>query len=343
MGYPDMKRFARPYRTYHGKEWIWHRADKATLCTAFSNWPDGQPDLKNGPAASAQILAKPYAVISVGQNSTDSVCWLASRTFLVMITDDISNGGDNDYTKEWQHISTASASNVAQFSQIKPKVFEQMRLFNNKFKIVVPDSNAETSVGGFGSYRIMWHEVIPSEHPSLYSVTNLPSPLPIKKVKGGYNLDLDVQSINDVYRIKCLNIISQSGDTLISTPSAKGSFHIPGSMLANGDYIDIDMSLILDDGLYNGMLLTPENPRYSSGLSNRQIVKLSDDARVFGILPLWDIFWWWFPNNAYAAVMLWDIILSIILTCLILWVGYIIFKRLGTYIPADDKIKIKHL
>ncbi len=66
MGYPDMDRFARSYTTNTRGIWRWNVVGDATMKSTFNPWPLGQPTLKNGPAASAQVLAKPFVIKSVG-------------------------------------------------------------------------------------------------------------------------------------------------------------------------------------------------------------------------------------------------------------------------------------
>lgn len=343
MGYPDMMRFARPFITQKGGTWKWHIAGNETLRQAFSNWPDGQPLLKNGPAASAQILAKPYAIKALRQEAELSDHAVANHTYLVMVTDDVSNGGNNDYAKEWRNIATAGAANASRFNYIEPLVFDQMSEFNNMFKFITPKEKKETKISPNGGYRIIWHELIPSEQPSIHSVTTLPSPLPLRRVRGGYRLDLDASTLSEKYGINDFTILDNNGDTLVNAPKVQGIFHIPSNRLSNGDSIEIKMSLVLNDGMYNGVLLSPDNPRYSAGLSNRQMVKLADDAKIWGIVPLTDSLWWWYPDNSFKAVIIWDVVLGIILVGIVLFIGYCWLKKAATYVPKDSTIKITHL
>lgn len=342
MGYPDMKRFARPYLTKDKTTWQWHLAKNESLHSAFSPWPSGQPVLQNGPAASAQILAKPYSVISL-QQPLDSTRKVANHTYLVMITDDVSNGGHNDYAKEWKNISTAGGANYSRFNQIESKVFEDMRSFNNDFKFITPNSKPETALSSTGGYRIIWHELIPSQHPSIHSVTNLPSPLPLKRVRGGFKMNLDANTLSDTYTVAEFNILSSAGDTLINASSIKGEYFIPSSKLANGDSIQVKLELLLNDGMYNGILLSPDNLRYQAGLRNTQTIKISDDAKIWGFIPLTDFIWWWYPNNAFKAVVVWDILIFLIVAAILLWIGYRTLKKAATYVPKDNSIKITHL
>ncbi|MDE6754206.1 MAG: hypothetical protein K2J82_06310 [Muribaculaceae bacterium] len=343
MGYPDMNRFARPYTTKDRKTWKWHIAKNENLFSAFNPWPFGQPDLKNGPAASAQILAKPYSVTALKQTPSDSLHSVANHTYLLTITDDISNGGHNDYAKEWRNIATAGSSNFTRFNQIESEVFEDMRQFNNKFKFITLDSNRETPLSPNGGYRIIWHELIPSVQPSIHSATTLPSPLPLQRVRGGFLLDIDAQPISEEYKISKFILLNAAGDTLVNSPEAKGQFHISSQKLSAGDSINMRMNLILRDGMYNGILLSPDNPRYETGLSNSQIVKLSDDSKILGFIPLSDWLWWWAPNNPFLAVIIWDIIIVVITIGIILIIAYRWLKKTATYIPDDKTISITHL
>lgn len=192
-------------------------------------------------------------------------------------------------------------------------------------------------------YKIINYEVVPTERPSIYSVTDFPTPLPLKRIRNGYRLDFDTHVISDKYEIVCISIFNSSKELLGTTSDGKVEILIPGNKIAVGDSLTVTMDLALKDGLYDGFILSSKTPRNAVGLSSTQEVKEQNEAKILGLIPLTDTMWWFFPNDMYNAVIIWDIIIALILIGTILFLGYRILKRIATYIPDDNTITITHL
>ena len=84
---------------------------------------------------------------------------------------------------------------------------------------------------------------------------------------------------------------------------------IPSEKVKVGDVISLSLTVILKDGLYDGVIISPANTRYHDGMVVNQVVKIQNEAKILGILPLSDSFWWWFPNDIFSAVMIWDLLI----------------------------------
>jgi len=345
MGNPSVKRFSRPF--YSGKDAIvWETLEKKSLVEMFPNWPVGQPLLNPSfaPYCSMQSLAKPFAVMATS-NKKDSLM-LAGRTFLLLISDEKVNGVDDNYAQEWNNVATSEEANTPRFRALSNSVFETMRKFNEDFKFIqirLKKGNYwlnRIPISDDGTYKIIPYEVVFVERPSIHAISDIPSPLPLQRVRGGFRLKIAPRSLSPKYVISNVNISDSEGNIL--GRSVHGNFNIvlPSAQIVVGDSLSLSMSLILKDGLYNGMIITPENSRYRDGMIIKQAVKIQDEAKVLGILPLSDIFWWWFPNDIFSAVMVWDLIILLMLIIVIGYILYRCFVRINAYEPSNDKLKI---
>lgn len=117
-------------------------------------------------------------------------------------------------------------------------------------------------------------------------------------------------------------------------------FTISSDDIHTGDTLIVSLSLAMKDGYYNGTLISENNPRYKDGMTSKQIVKIQDEAKVLGLMPLADIFWWWFPNDVFTAVMIWDLIILLIVIVIVGYILYRCFVRINAYKPSNDKLKI---
>lgn len=349
LGNPSTEDFVRPYTDKKGLPIIWNSISESSLSDYFPKWPEGQPVLntQNAPFGSMQSLAKPYIVMET--HNHDSALVNADKTLLLIVSDEVINGTDDNYTQEWNHVSVTPGANTGKFQSLSKGVFKTMSNFNEEFQFVqIPHKyngkeRDRISLTPDGKYKIIPYEVVPAEKPSIHSVTDMPSPLPLQRVRGGFKLNVETNAINPKYQISDIRITNAHGDDLGKSKDGKLSFVIPSSFIAEGDTLMVSMKLLLKDGLYDGCVISAANDRYSAGMSVKQEVKLQDEAKVLGILPLSDTLWWWFPNDIFSAVLVWDIIIIIIFIIVVLYIGYRLLRKYATYVPDDDTIKITHL
>lgn len=182
--------------------------------------------------------------------------------------------------------------------------------------------------------------MIPAEKPSIHSVTDMPSPLPLKRVRGGFKLNIETHSLNPKYEITDIEIASATGSQLGNSKNGTFNFVIPSSSVTEGDTLQVLMKLLLKDGYYDGSVISAANDRYRAGMSVKQVVKLQDEAKVLGLFPLKDAFWWWFPNDIFTAVMIWDFILLLIGIIIVVFIFYKLFIKINTYKPANNNLRI---
>lgn len=345
MGNPSMERFVRPYKSGESVV-LWKKLGDKSLADLFSNWPSGQPllDQYSAPFGSMQSLAKPYIVMATKEKQ-DSLA-VASKTYLLLVSDEVVNGTDDNYAQEWNNVSTSLGADYNKFRKLSSEVFETMQNFNEEFKFVQVKFNHEDKslnripISGDGMYKIIPYEVVSVERPSIHAISDIPSPLPLQRVRGGFRIDVDAHTLSPKYEISNMEIFDSNGTKMGSSDSGKFDITLPSSKIAVGDSVILSLSIILKDGLYNGVIITPENSRYHDGMTIKQAVKIQDEAKVLGILPLTDSFWWWFPNDIFSAVMVWDLIILLVLIVIIGYVLYRWFVRINAYKPSNDKLKI---
>lgn len=319
---PDINDFVLPYTDTNDKAVLWK--DYKSLSKIFPKWPHGEPAEMNyyKNPGSMQSLAKPYCVMETAVNNINLT---ADATFIIFVTDEEAQGVDDDYNREWGQMRYY---NTKGYDCIRSSVFEKLKQFNEAYRFELRER--KTIVGG---YVIALYELLPAVQPSIYSVSDLPSSLPIKRVRGGYKLDCQVASHNPYYEIKDWAVYNLSyANTLLER---KEKIHL--HELKDGDTLEIRMLLRMSDSLYGGFKLSRKN---CTGLALKQVFRLSNEDKVFGILPLSDTFWWWFSEDVALAVVVWDVILLLVFIIIICILTFVIFKKITCYIPENEVIKI---
>lgn len=326
-GYPDIDDFVVLYTDKDSNSILWR--DYNSLRELFPYWPMGEPAKMNNydRPGSMQSLAKPYCVMETAVNDDNSA---AGSTFVVFVTDEKVQGVDDDYNREWDEMSWY---NRRAYERIHDTVFKKLQQFNETYRFEFRNRKTIDR-----DYVIASYELLPAAQPSIYSVSNLPSPLPIKRVRGGFTLACQVESHNPNYKVKDWALYSSS-DSLFKR-NEEGQVFIESSELKDGDTLEIRMIMRMSDNLYGGFLLSRRN---CAGMALKQAVKLQDEAKVLGLMPLSDVFWWWSPSDVMTAVMIWDVLILLALIAITAYVFYIVFVIINTYHPNNKDIRLKKI
>lgn len=335
---PSVEKYVQPYKKL-GTPILWYKMSDSSLLNLFPNWPLGEYTLEDSfYYSSLQSLAKPYSVLETINTNESAKC--ANKTFLYLVTDEEVNGADDNYRQEWERAASLGAYN--DFKRISDSVFNKMKLFNEAYMFEEIEQS-KRGISFDGKYKIVPYEVVPKERPSVHSITDIPSLIPIKRVKGGYNISIDAHTHLPKYVIQKIEIFNSVKSLICETNSGKLDKFVASSQLAEGDSISLELTVFLKDNLYNGVVISPDNNRYHDGMVVKQIAKIQNEAKILGILPLYDIFWWWFPNDLFTAVMVWDLIILLVFILIIGYILYRCFVRINTYKPSNNNIVIKKI
>lgn len=321
---PDIDRFVMPYTDSVGKPILWYKYE--SLIKQFPKWPNGQPSGTSNyvKPASMQSLAKPYCVM-------ETAVWEKSQqaefTYVLFVTDEKIQGIDDDYAAEWKKMISY---NETAYKRIEHQVFQRLQHFNEKYRFELHKRKAL-----YNQYAMVMYKLLPTSNPSIFSVSDMPSQLPIKRVRGGYIIDCRVKSNDLNYKVCDWTVISAKGNAF--EHNSEGKLFVRSNMLYDGDSIEIRMVLQQTDSLYGGILLNKGNCR---GMALRQEVKINDDNKIWGVMPLSDTFWWWMPDDVMAAVKIWEYIIFILFISCLAYIYRTLSKYLGLYRPSNKRISM---
>lgn len=338
---PNMSEFVMPCKDTGNHSIIWRHIPGNTIASIFNayqdnSWPIRSYHLSSG---SMQSIAKQY-LVSAAANVKEHD--FVDKTYLLMVTDMWFNGND-DYRKEWNSAVEAVPVQFAHgLRNLQSEVFRHLATVNEVLRFI-PSQNFVLSNQGKSPYQVVVYEVLANNIPSIQSVTTMPSPLPIKRVRGGFELSLDLSTTNKLYQISDITIKNNKGKTIGRSNNGKVDVKFSSSDVRSGDSLSVQMSLKQLDGIYNGILISPNNPTHRGGMTLNQVVKISDEAKVLGLMPLNDWLWWWYPHDVFTAVMIWDVIIILAFIAVLLYLGYRIFININSYSPSNSNIKIKKL
>lgn len=285
---------------------------------------------------SFQSGAKQFAIQKVGVNHNKRT----NETYLLMVTDEKVNGTDNDYKNEWENIFGNRATQQA----VENRVYDQIREVDDLFTFRLQDKRKKL-LDKATKYKIVFYSVEPRNRPSLFSVLDLPGQLPLKRVRGGYRLNLDVHETTSDYKLEKIEIFVNKYASEATYSSSDGHLDtkIMSKYLSNGDSITLKAWIRYEDGVYNATVLNPYSLEFNRGLTLKQQVRLKDDASILGFVPLYDFMWWWFPNDIVSAVSIWNVIFILSFIGLIYWIIRMFIRRNAVYEPANSEIKMKKI
>lgn len=325
---PDIDKFVIPYTDSAGNPILWYNYE--SLVKLFPQWPEGQPtglQYYENPG-SMQSLSKPYCVMetAVWKNNQQ-----AEATYVLFVTDDKVQGVDDNYAAEWKQMYSYNPSG---YKRIERQVFQRLQRFNEMYRFEI-QSRVTLQNKYDKKYEVIVYKLLPASNPSIYSVSDMPSPLPIKRVRGGYMIDCKVQSKDAHYKVCDWTVIGADGNAF--ERNRDGNLFVRSSKLKDGDTIEIRMQLQQTDSLYGGVLLNESN---CTGMALCQPVKINNESKIWGVIPLSDFFWWWMPNDVEAAVEIWEYIIFILFICLLAYIYRTLSKHLGLYRPSNRKISM---
>ena len=353
---PNMNTFVQPCKDRKGEKLVWQRVPKDK--SLYKLMSDGSRNVGLPPmnysslSGSMQTIAKEYTLSAtlsyqssqIGVPEKLSMKLNADTTYVLLVSDMWFNGS-NDYEMEWRSsVSSIPYSLKHKMNSLEKEVFNHVSKVKKNYNFTQIDTiNLDTT--NKRPYTISVFDVVPNERPSVHSVTNLPSPIPLKRIRGGFMVDLDV-AVNSLanYRIKELYLYeNKTKKILCRTDRGKVNVKISRNDIAIGDTICLGMALKLIDNCYNGAIISASNERFREGMTIKQAVTVPDEAKVMGIFPLGDLMWWLYPNDVFNAVLFWDLIIIFISFVTICLLFYKWFINVNMYKPSNEKIKIRKI
>ena len=337
----DINELVRPIKDYKGTEIVWRPFESTKDVLSQNEWTNmivsqGRDYVGRG-AFSLLTGAKAYALSAVPSKGGKMV----NRTYLLMVTDDNYNGND-DYNKEfstlWYENPNCRLSKTAFTNHCRNVNLFYKFLYNKKYNIVS---------SGERSYDVHVYDVNPQSYVALPSVVNYPANLGLTQINDGYQLNFDFSAVSQDYIIKKMHdiyidhknkehITEFDNDTTVI-------INIPNSDIGTQDSLNVFLRgwIQQNDNLYGGVLLSPNDP-LSQRLNVSIKLELKNEARLFGIIPIPSLLWF-FTDNTNVAVTVWSVI-SILLLIFFMWwlVRKLIFDN-TTYHPNNKQIKIKRI
>lgn len=351
---PDFATFVSIANDTFGKPIRWRQYKDASAARQAmkSNWYDITIGhhfeyIRDGHAGSMQSLVKQYVLKMLKSNQPKELC---DETLLLIITDEVVNGVDNNYVNEYANVSFY---NISAFDKNKIAVFDFAKECDANFQFVrtkiknVAGLALDGQVGIFtddlrfeqkSNLKVVPYIVLPVVRPAIQSITDIPSPLPIKIIKDGYKLDLDVNVLSDKFAINSMDLILADGRHGIDIRD--GELLIKRDQLSDGDSIALEMDVRYLDGIYNAISMSPKVMIYKRGLTLQTKFKLQQDTKILGMVPLYDSLWWFFPNDIQMAVMTWNIIIILIFIMLVCYIAFRIFQSITRYVPKNKDISL---
>lgn len=316
-----------------GNTWNWQ--DMA-LKQHLSLFPDGR-------IGSMQSLAKQYILKTLKSDNPQQIC---NETLLLMITDEVVNGVDNNYVNEYNNVSFY---NPSAFNQYKKEVFDFAKECDANFQfertkiksckgLSWDDRTEALRFNNKPNLKVVPYIARPVVRPAIQAITDIPSPLPIKTVKGGYRLELNANALSEKYEIHSLDLLLS--DEKCNIDINDGNLFIERDKLSDGDSIALQMNVKYIDGIYNGISMSPRVPIYNQGLTLKTKFRLQQDTKILGMIPLHDFFWWFFPNDIQMEIAIWTVIIILISIMIIIYLAFKWFRKKTCYIPNNKDISL---
>lgn len=97
-----------------------------------------------------------------------------------------------------------------------------------------------------------------------------------------------------------------------------------------------------NDGVYGGVVESPLDENFKR-LSYSTTLPLGNEDKIFGIIPLPSVLWWFFPDDLSKAVIVWDVIIVLLAVICIILLAIKAFDSWTKYEPTDEQIRLKKI
>lgn len=336
-----------------GRPLAWmHPAESNPLGELSSSWASISKDqhIEKQPSGAARGSLNSMRLFFAMKSISDSdKQHEANSLYIVTISDDLHQGNDN-IAGEFRTLFSVSNISNASKALLESEALRFSSEVKRNFSFIDTDSKT-LATGAFTNgtafpYQIKVSEIKPTREPSIQNILHLPAMPELKRVKGGYSLNIKNPQVDSTYTLEKLELTLNTYQG-VKTYTALGGrgleVTIPFSEVSGKQpEATLRAWIRFNDGLYNSLVLNPyskDNP----GLAMSQRLMPRDEAKIFGFMKVSDTFWLPFIKSYDTLVTVYTILFTIILTFAILIFGYVALKKIGTYEPEDKDIKLKHL
>lgn len=254
-----------------------------------------------------------------------------NRVFLLLVTDEHYNANDS-YNKEISDALGSHSKRVEEFEREFNYVSDFYR-FKYIGEVIIENT-----------FKIAQYEILPNSI-SLGSVVDIPADFGIERVRGGYSVHFKAHPLEANYTLKQIKLSVEKGENQENQYFVDSVGMKISSKYVQDGILNITLRgwLQQNDSVYGAIVMNPYDKRYTRHLTIERKLSVRNSEKVLGLFPLWDMFWWWFPNDLHFAVLIWDIILIIANFIMICIVAFRVFRKITCYVPDNKDITLSKI
>jgi hypothetical protein len=331
---------------YHGETLSWQQFNtKVPILDLKNNWSSisySQHISKlEDPIGSVNSLRLYYALRAVSSKAENLA---ANSLYVITISDDIHQGND-DIAGELRKLLQISPLDA----KVQKSIQDESTRFSNGIKknfsfLTDPSKRIIDNKSSLYPFQLVVTEVKPSREPSIQSLLHLPIIPDLKRIRGGYRLDIQVPQVDPSYKLEKMELTittPKADDQLFETSEDHLSIILPtNNILTDSVSATLRAWVRFKDGVYNGMVLNPYDTDYP-GLNMTQQLVTRDEPKILGLMRVSDAWWFSFLPDTYEdVVIVYSTVIWLIVVAAIAAMAMYIIKKMSTYIPATQSIKI---
>ncbi len=343
---PNFDSFAWSPYDNNNEKIHWRAVNECNL-NLLGDWNNLVDQQKNRLKVSAnrysfQTGAKPFILKCLQNDSING----ANETIILLVSDMEGNSVGNNWNSEWGTMLQQNVS-ISQHKEYVDNVIQSIFSSYNFLQVYIEGNKQIKLADGYRNKGIPYPYVIEvyrlkTTPLPLHAISSIPAQLPIKRVRGGYTFDLDITSHKNDYTVKKIELTIKKNGKKYQSLGACLDTRIDKSNLSEGDTVVLKAWVKYNDGTYNGLIINPYDSNYSDILTIKQAIIFKDDAKIYGVLPVYDMFWFFWHDDIQSIVIFWDVVIAVLLTLMIIYLIRLYIDKQTIFIPKDKDIKIKH-
>jgi hypothetical protein len=292
------------------------------------------------PIGSLNSLRLYYALHAVSCSDENLA---ANSLYIITISDEIHQGND-DIAGELRKLLQISPLDL----DIQKNIQEESLSFSNSvkknFTFLTDPSKLIIDKSNIYPFQLVVTEIKPSRDPSIQNMLHLPAMPDLKRVRGGYRLDIKVPQIDSTYKLEKMELTisaSNEDNKLYETTDDYISVTLPTqTVLSDSVCATLRAWVRFNDGVYNALVLNPYD-KANLGLSMSQQLVTRDEPKILGFLRVSDALWFSFLPDTYENVIIaYSTIVWLLIVAAIVALAMYLIKKVSTYVPTIESIRI---